>query len=385
MKDVNWVDNLKLRASYGEVGNNSGISFYAYQGLYDLGYNNQSESGFLQATLEAPTLFWETSASSDIAVEFGLFRRLNGVIEYYNRESDNLLFNVPLPLSSGSSSIPQNIGAMYNRGFEVSLDYDVISNENFSWNFGVNAATVKNEFTKLPQEEIINGSKKLMVGRSIYDYWLRDWYGVDPADGAALYVPTEDAIANNGSDIRTVDGQTFTTNQANAVYHYAGTAIPDLTGAIINSLKYKDFNLSFMFTYQIGGESLDSNYQSIMSSGTYGTALSTDILNRWQQPGDVTDIPRMDASQTANFNATSDRWLVDSSYFNLKRINFSYNLPENLLSSLDVSTAQFYVSAENVFSINARKGLNIQQEFNGTTANVYTPSRVVTVGLNVKF
>ena len=353
ISNLDWVNMLKFRVSYGEIGNNSGISWYAYQGLYDLGYNNQSESGFLQASLENRDLFWETSENFDVAMEFRLFNKLNGTIEYYNKNSDNLLFAVPLPLSSGSSSIYKNIGAMYNKGIEVSLDYDIVKTDNFKWNFGVNAATVKNQFTKLPQEEIINGSKKLMVGHSIYDYWLKDWYGVDPADGAALYIPTAEAIEANGSDIRTVDGTTVTTSQANGDYHYAGTAIPDLTGAISNAFTYKNFDLSFMFTYQIGGESLDYNYRGIMSSGDYGGALSVDILNRWQNPGDITDIPRMDPTQTANFNATSDRWLVDGSYLNLKRINLAYGLPSDVLKKLGVSTAQIYTSAENVFSLNA--------------------------------
>ncbi|UOB17135.1 TonB-dependent receptor [Abyssalbus ytuae] len=385
IKNQTWINLLKLRASYGEIGNNSGIDLYAYQGLYDLGYNNQSESGFLQATLENRNLEWEKSASSDIAIEFRFFDRLNGVVEYYNRESDNLLFDVPLPLSSGSSSITQNIGTMYNKGIEISLDYDVIKTENFKWNFGFNAATIENEFTKLPQEEIINGSKKLMVGHSIYDYWLKDWYGVDPADGSPLYFATQEAIDANDDDIRIVEGNTLTTDQANAEYHYAGTAIPDLTGAITNSFRYKDFNLIFMFTYQLGGENLDYNYQGIMSSGTYGTALSTDILGRWQKPGDITDIPRMDVTNTTDSNATSDRWLVDSSFLNLRQINFMYNLPAELQEVIGVTTAQVYLSAENVFSINSRKGLNIQEEFNGTTSNVYTPSRIVSLGLNIKF
>lgn len=385
IKDQEWIDMLKLRSSYGEVGNNAGISYYAYQGLYNLDYNNQSEPGFLQANLAAPDLLWETSQSSDVALEFRFFNKLNGVVEYYNRNSDNLLFDVPLPLSSGSESIPQNIGSMYNRGFEISLDYDVVRTDNFKWNFGVNAATIKNEFTKLPQEEIINGSKKLMVGHSIYDYWLLNWYGVDPADGAALYVANEASAAAMGSSIRTIDGNILTTSAGNAEYHYAGTAIPDLTGAISNSITYKNFNLNFLFTYQLGGESIDYNYQSIMSTGSYGAALSVDILDRWQQPGDITNIPRMDVTKTTDFNATSDRWLVDASYFNLKQINLGYDLPKDVLNNIGVSTAKFYLSAENIFSLNARKGLNIQQEFSGTTSNVYTPSRIVTLGLNVKF
>ena len=385
IENIEAINLLKLRGSYGELGNNSGIGWYAYQGLYDLDYNNKSESGILQASLEAPLLEWESSVSYDIALEFRLWNRLNGTLEYYNRESANLLFDVPLPLSSGSQTIPKNIGTLFNKGIEISLDFDIIKKDDFNWNFGINATTIKNEFTKLPQEEIINGSKKLMVGHSIYDYWLKDWYGVDPADGAALYTANEDAVEANDSDIRIIDGNTLTTKQANAKFHYSGTAVPDLVGAISNSLRYKNFNLSFLFTYQIGGESIDYNYQGIMSSGGYGSAKSIDIQNRWQQPGDITNVPRLDASQTTNFNATSDRWLVDASYLNMKRIHFSYNLPSDLTGSLSINSAQIYLGAENIFSINARKGLNIQQNFSGTTSNVYTPARVISLGLNIKF
>lgn len=384
-QDKSWIDLLKLRGSYGEIGNNSGIGYYAYQGLYDLGYNNQAEAGFLQASLENRNLMWETSVSYDVALEFRFFDRISGVVEYYNKESDNLLFDVPLPLSSGVSSITRNIGTMYNRGLELTLDFNMVRGESFKWDFGFNMATLKNEFTKLPQDEIINGSKKLMVGRSIYDYWLKRWYGVDPADGMALYYANEEAIANDDAANRVIDGKILTTKQANGEYHYAGTAIPDLSGAITNSFTYKNFNLGFLFTYQLGGESLDYNYRGIMSSGDYGNAVSVDILNRWQKPGDITDVPRMDPTNSSDFDATSDRWLLDSSYFNLRQASLSYDLPQDLLTKLEVASAQLYVSAENVFSLNARKGMNVQQNFSGTTSNVYTPSRVVSLGLKLKF
>lgn len=381
-----WIDLLKIRASFGEVGNNRGISYYAYQGFYNLDYNNQSEPGYYnEGSLPSPDLLWEKSASYDVALEFGLYSRLDGTIEFYNRESSNLLFDVPLPLSSGSEGISRNIGTLYNRGIEVSVNMDVIQSKTFNWNLGLNATTIDNKFTKLPQEEIINGSKKLTVGRSIYDYWLKDWVGVDPADGSALYTPTPDAIESNDSDIRTVNGATVTTNEANAEYHYAGTAIPDLLGSVSSDFRLGDFNLRFLLTYQMGGKVLDYNYRRIMSVGDYGNAIHTDILNRWQKPGDVTDIPRMDANRTTDFDATSDRWLVDASHVNLRQINFSYSLPAHLHERLNISGAQLYLSAENLLYFNARRGMDIQQNFSGTTSNVYTPSKVLTLGLNLKF
>ena len=389
IQDLTWIDMLKFRGSYGEVGNDAGIGFYAYQALYALDWNNQSESGYVQDKLQADALVWESNNSFDAGLEFGLFNRLFGTIEFYHKISENLLFGVPLPVSSGIDEQDKNVGTLYNQGIELSISYDLIDQNDFKWNINANATTLHNEFTKLPGDtpekpaEIINGSKKLMKGHSIYDYWLKEWAGVDSNDGAALY--RADSYSPDDSNIRMMGGDTLTTDQNNARFFYAGTAIPDLYGAVTNTFTYKDFELGFMFTYQIGGEVLDYNYQSVMSPGSYGSSKSLDILNRWQKPGDVTDIPRMDVGEVTNFNATSSRWLTDASFLNLRQINFSYNIPKNAVSRLGMSSARVYLSGENLWLLNARKGMNVQQNFSGTTSNVYTPSRVITLGLNVKF
>ncbi|MDN5199913.1 TonB-dependent receptor [Fulvivirgaceae bacterium BMA10] len=387
---TNWLNTLKLRASYGEVGNDSNLnstalSFFASQALFALNNNNASEPGILVSTLAAPTLEWETNSQQDVALEFSLMNdRLSGSVEYYNRETDNLLFEVPLPLSSGLDDRNQNIGTMFNRGVEVNLSGEVIKNPDFTWRLDVNASTIKNQFTKLPQEEIINGTKKLVVGGSIYDYWLRDWYGVDPADGAGLYILDDEADPNDAS-VRTVNGVLVTTNQNNAKYDFVGTAIPDLFGSFTNTFTYKNFRLGFLFTYQIGGETYDTNYAGLLQAGSYGTAYSTDILRRWQNPGDITDIPRLDAAQNTAFGSASDRWLISSSYIALRQINFSYDIPGSYLNGIGLSSARIYANAENLFLSTNRKGLDVNQNFNGTTQNRFTPSRIITVGANITF
>ncbi|MBN1387868.1 MAG: TonB-dependent receptor [Bacteroidales bacterium] len=381
IQSIDFIDLLKLRASYGELGNDSGIGYYASQGLYSLGFNNQAEPGILQDKLAAPDLVWESSNSFDAAIEFGLFNRIIGTLEFYHRISENLLFDVPLPLSSGLDSKTENIGALFNQGIEFGIEVDVVKTQDLVWNIGLNLSTLKNEFTKLPQEEIIDGSKKLMVGRGIYDYWLREWWGVDPDDGAALY-RAEDVEA---SSVRIKGNDTLTTDINNAKYKYSGSAIPDIFGSITSELSYKGIQLSFMFTYQVGGLVLDYNFQDCMSSGTYGTGYSTYILNRWQKPGDVTDVPRMDDTQTSNFNATSTRWLTDASFLNLRNLILSYEIPQNVTRRIGASRVRVYLSGENLFLINARKGMNVQQNFSGTTSNVYTPNRVISMGLNVNF
>lgn len=391
LQGISWISMLKARASYGEVGNdsnldNTSLSFFASQALFSLGNNNASEPGILVSTLAAPTLEWESNQQTDIALEFALFNyRVSGSIEYYNRLTDNLLFNVPLPLSSGIDDVNRNIGAMFNRGFEVDLAVDVIRTDDFSWRLNVNASTIKNEFTRLPQEEIINGSKKLVVGGSIYDYWLRDWYGVDPADGAALYI-LDDDIDINDTDVRTAaDGTLVTTNQNKAKFDFVGTAVPDVFGSFNSGFTYKSFRLGVLFTYQIGGQTYDTNYAGLMSAGTYGTAYSTDILERWQQPGDLTNVPRLDVSQTSAFGAGSDRWLVNSSYIALRQINLSYDLPALKANSIGFQALRIYANGENIFFSTDRKGMYVNQNFNGTTQNVFTPSRVITLGVTGTF
>jgi len=378
IQNLGFINMAKLRASYGQVGNDAGIDNYAYQALYSLGWNNQSEMGITQAKLAADALVWESNNAVDIALEFGFFNKLFGTVEFYHRVSENLLFDVPLPLSSGLDSRTENIGAMFNQGIEISLSFDAVRTQNLKWNISANLSTLKNEFTVLPQEEIITGTKKLMVGRSIYDYWRKEWYGVDPADGAALY--RADDVTET---VRIIGSDTLTTDQNNARYKYEGSAIPDFFGSFSNTVSYKGFELNVMFTYQVGGLVYDSNYP--MSCGTYGTGMSVDILDRWQKPGDITDVPRMDASQTSNFNTGSTRWLIDASFLNLRHATLSYNLPANITDRLGISRTRVYLSGENLFLVNARKGMNVQQNFSGTTSNVYTPSRVMTIGLNVNF
>ncbi len=381
MDQFDWINMLKLRASYGQVGNNKGIGYYPWQALYELGWNNQFDAGIYQASLAARDLVWESNNAFDIALEFGIFNKLFGTIEYYNRASEDLIFEVPLPPSLGLDDVLKNIGQLVNRGFELTVNYEAMKRKDFKWDISANFSTLHNEFTKMPQKEIINGTKKLMVGKGLYDFWLFDWYGVNPDNGDALY------IANDveGEDVFIIGNDTVTPNFENAKEHYAGSAIPDLMGSITNTLSYKNFELSFMFTYQIGGKVIDYNYKSIMSSGTYGTALSTDILDRWQNPGDITNVPRMDAGETTNFNGTSDRWLTDASFLALRQAILSYNIPQSFLSKWGISSARVYCSGENLFLINARKGMNNQQSFAGTTSNGYTPLRVITIGLNVKF
>lgn len=403
LKNVTWANELKLRSSYGGTGNYFTINpdgtqdYYPYQGLYSLGYDNVSNPGVIQSHLVNNDLSWETNKQFDIGIDFSLLKtRLRGSFEFFNRQSDNLLFNVPLPLSSGTqangfATITMNVGSMYNRGYELQLAGDITKGKDFNWTIDVNATTFKNQITKMPpsQPELIKGTtlsggsvgnKKLAVGQSVYDYWLREYKGVDPATGAALYR----ALSFNAANTFTKDGDTLTTSAANAKYHYAGTAIPDIYGGITSTFNYKNISLSVLFTYQLGGKIFDYNYATLMTSGvTYGASLHEDILRRWQNPGDITNVPRIDVAKTTDFNAQSDRWLTSASYLSLRTTTLTYNLPIKYAGMVHLQAARIYASGENLFVSSSRKGLNPTQSFSGVTSNGYIPARIVTVGLNV--
>jgi len=384
--DSQFFDMLKLRASYGEVGNDNlqgggGTLYYPWQALYDLGYNNASEAGILQASLAAADLTWESNSTIDIGLDFAFARRFTGSLEYFQRESRNLLFEVPLSLTTGLESKYQNIGTMANSGIEFSIQGDIIRKQDFKWSANFNISTFKNEFKELPFDEQIVGTKKLVVGRSIYDYWLRDWYGVDPETGEGLY--RADSYDEDDSNTRIIGQDTVTTQQNNARFHFAGSSIPDFFGGLSNSFSYKGLTLSVLVSYSVGGKVYDGVYAALMTADPDGNALHTDALNRWTTPGQITDVPKMDVTGSAQTNVGSDRWLIDASYLNLRSVNLSYVLPKTLLDRVNVRNATVYVAGENLGWASQRKGMYVSGSFAGTTSNTYTPARTFTVGLNV--
>jgi len=393
LKGSRIVNNLKLRASYGEVGNDGGIEedpgYNADLNLYTLNRNNALETGILLSQIGNPLLTWEANKQFDLAIEFGLFNnRINGSVEYYQRRTDRMIFPVPTPGSAGvpGNSINANFGTMENKGIEVSLDFGIIRNEKLKWNLIVNASTIQNEMIKMPdgQEQIINGTKRIAKGRSIYDFWLRKWYGVDPSDGRTLYY--QDPLAeDNTNTTRVINGQKFTTDHQKAEYGYAGSSIPDLYGSFSNNVSYKGFYLNTLFAYQIGGKTYDGNYSNFITTAPDGTAVHVDMLNAWKNPGDITNIPKMTTNNEAQNLASSSRFLVDSDYLSLRNATFGYTFNKEQIEGLGLSSLKLFITGENLVSWTAKQGMEPVQSFNGTTSYRYTPSKIWSVGVNVQF
>lgn len=383
MENVNWVDDLKFRASYGEQGNEAISAWYAWQPLYGLGWNNALTPGGLAGSPANPELVWEGNKTTNIGIDFTIFkRRLQGTIEVFNRVSNNLLFDEPLPGSTGNLSITRNIGVMFNRGIEISLGYNVIQSRLIDWRVDVNFTKFKNEITKMPEltPTVVSGTKQLKVGQGIYDFWLREFAGVDAATGEALYY--KDVLDTDG---KTVLSRELTPIFTQATFAYHGSALPDFSGGVTNSLRVGSFDLSFLLVYSYGGKFLDGNYQSLMHRGnSFGTHWHTDILNRWQKPGDITNVPRIDQVLATN-EGTSTRYLFDGSFLNVKNITLSYNLPKTALSSLKgaISSLQIFANVDNAHLFTTHKGMDPQRAFTGTSDWSYTPFRTFTLGLNL--
>jgi len=411
------VNFLKLRASYGEVGNDQSVGYYAYMALYYMS-QNANQGALYKSQNGAPDLIWETAASFGVALEGRLFNRIDFSAEYFDKRSRNLLFDVNLPLSAGGTStsdavatMTKNIGSVSNRGVEATINVDIFSNKDWKWSVGANVTTYKNKVLTLPEQNrengIISGSKKYMEGHGIYDFWLYQFVGVDQMTGMSLYKPNytnyyigdpvDGKSAIPSQYVVTIGNQNYVTYATYAERNWSGSAIPDLFGSFNTSLRYKNFDLNALFTYSLGGKVLSNSYNSLMSMSGAVTQMSKDVLKSWNGiPEGMTEdspnridpngIPVLDFSKAQfTYNALSSRSLHDASFLVFKNINLSYTLPKNLIHKLDISRLSIVGTVENLFTLTTLQGMDPQQSFNGMNYNYMVTPRVYSLGLNIQF
>ncbi|MEO7310382.1 MAG: SusC/RagA family TonB-linked outer membrane protein [Chitinophagaceae bacterium] len=381
LKDVKWLDYLKFRGSYGESGNDDIGLYYQYVNYY---YADGLGNYGAPTNLSNPSLKWEANANLSYGVEFTAFKkRLTGSFEMYDRRSKDLLFLVPLAPQFGlAGGVWQNIGELKNKGVELQLGYQAVRTKNFDWKIDFNVFKFKNELLSLPPTQtitgIVTGNKKYTIGKSIYDFWLREFAGVDPATGLSLYY--QDVL---GTDGKPNGNRVLTSDGAKASFYYVGgSSIPKFQGGMTNSFRYKNIDLSVLVSFSYGGKYYDGNYGGIMSMGAPGIAWSSDILNRWQKPGDVTNVPRVQTSSGQDY--ASSRFLFDASYVNIKNINLGYKLPTNVARRLFLNDLRVFASVDNLKLFTAKEGGDPQQDFGGNPGSTYPLYRTVTIGLTVK-
>jgi TonB-linked SusC/RagA family outer membrane protein len=370
-----WLSKLTLRTSYGAQGNDN-ISYYAYQALYSI-RNNLGESGLLASRLATPNLSWETNLNLNIGLDFGLFNnRIDGSVEYFERRSRDLLFSKSLVPSSGFSSTSENIGAIKNYGWELTLGGYPISTENWKWKLSVNATTYKNEITSLPSPVMWSGQKKWVIGGSLYDFYLVEWAGVNPETGDAQWYHYN----GNGEKVITEDYSSLVTDDKIK----SGSSLPDISGGFQSDLSFKGFELSTQFAYVLGGKIYNRDNLSLQHQGSAGNPWSTTMLGRWTPENPNTDIPRLTTTPKSSWTSESNRFLIDRSYLRFKTATLSYTLPTSWLKSLTVKSGSIFVQAENLFTLTKEQGIDPEQTFDGTTYFRYPTMKTVSFGFNVK-
>ena len=434
MQNVGWVNALKLRADFGEVGNDAGSGYYGYQALYTSG-QNANKGAYWLSQLSNYDLMWETAQSGGVGIESRLFNRWNFNIEYFDKRNKDLLFSVILPISAGPTAtgstnptITQNIGTMSNRGVEIETDIDIVRTKNFRLNVNANATFLRNRIVKLPEqnreEGILSGTKKFVEGGDRYAYYLYHWEGVDQMTGRSLYTwddenyyitddntasgtviygtaPTEEKSTTlmGANDYVIIGGKPYVYNSGSyGKRDFCGTATPTVYGSFGFTLSWKGLSLNTICTYSLGAKAYDSIYGGLMSVGATPGNMHHDVwANSWTGiPAGMTETsadristtinPQINNTFTSYNNAGSDRWLISGNYLVLKNINLSYSFPKRWVNRLEMDGIILNVACENAVTFTHRQGMNAQQSFGGTVdSNTYTTPRVFTAGLTFKF
>jgi len=399
MEDIVWLDMLKVKASYGEQGNDN-IGSYRYTNTYTIEDANGHPAA-VPSTLGNEDITWEKNGNFNAGVEFSMFNgRFSGNFEAFYRKTSDMLMYFPLPASFGYSGYYDNIGDMKNVGVEIELSGTPIKTRDFTWDINFNMTWYKNRISKLPEERkgldvykyddsfnstpdrgYSSGDYFYGEGQPMYSFYMKKYAGVNPDNGKPLYYKmVRDGEGN--TEIVTTD------DYASADQFNIGTALAPVYGGFSTSFSYRDFDLSLAFNYQIGGKVYDSSYASLMASpysSLKGGNIHADILNAWTPENPTSDTPRFFyGDQTST--QTSDRFITDASYLSLENINFGYTLPTKLVRKAYLQKVRVYLACENIWVWSKRQGLDPRQSFTGGSNNTYyAPIRTISGGLTVEF
>ena len=439
--NVKWVDELKLKASYGEQGND-GIKDYLYTTTYTF-KNSNGRLALVPRLLGNEKISWEKNGNFNMGVEFSLFKgRLSGQVEVFNRSTHDMLSTYSLPRSYGFTSFYDNLGNMSNRGVEVELNAELVRTSKFSWSVGVNFTHYKNQITSIPDQKKLKeyeGHKGYESGNFFYGeglpMWTRFLYrsaGVDEKTGEMTYYTwayrydlTKPKMVKdaNGKEVQQLDrwGEpvyeilkkkvtdangkveevpvakdrlTKTTLASEASYFLGKDPHPDLYGGFNTRLTYAGFDLGIDFSFQLGGHILDKDYANLMNglSGEFGgSAVHKDALTKtWSPTNRHAKYPRLQAGTALSTNSSADvdTYYVSASFLSLNNINFGYTVPKEFLyryAKGQVQNLRLYVSADNVHYWSARKGLDPRQSVSTTKQVQYSPVRTISGGLTLTF
>jgi len=390
IKSISWLNTLKLKASYGQVGNDA-IGDARYLDTYKI-VNSDGKIGLQIATIGNPDITWETVGNFNAGIEFELIgNRISGGIEYFNRKTSDMLCFVRVPQSAGYAGSYQNIGDMVNKGVEMDFKFGIIRTKDFQWDINVNATLYNNKITKIA-DQLQSGSVDGHNGYASNDYY----YG-EGLPMYTMYLPKYAGVTENGEsqwytrdkngDINgTTTSYTDACNEDNLFL--CGDPTPDVYGGFGTSASYNGFDLNISFAYSIGGKAYDYGYAALMknpTSGDTGYAIHKDMLNAWSTDNTDSNIPRWQYGDM-NTSGMSDRFITDASWLTFSNVNLGYSLPTYLVRNMGLSRLRVYVSGENLYYWSARMGFDPRTSFDGAAeTSSYSPSRIISGGITVSF
>lgn len=433
MQDLNWIDFLKLRASYGTAGNDYTSGYYPYLDAWSkYSHTLNGNPSVFPSTIGNPELHWESTKTLDVALEGNLLNnRLNFSVGYFIKTNADLIYSVSQTPSNGTSSdgshqtIYKNVGDMHNWGWEIAIGGTILRTADWTWDVNADATFIKNKITKLPAGNQWNSPRALIEGKSRYEWYMPKWAGVDMLTGRSLYEinpchkwESEDFdeagnslgwkfdqdkwdsnLANAEADgaLVKIGDKYYTTKTSYASNEFCGTSLPTVYGSFGTNLRWKDLSLGLLFTYQLGGKTLDSTYNTLMSVSA-GGAFHKDAANSWttaMAEGITEDSPNrinpninpeLNTYWTSTDNAGStSRWLTSSDYLALKNINLTYDLPKPWMNAMKMQGISLGLSIDNVFIATKRKGMNPTYNSAGAQGNYFVASRVYAFELTARF
>lgn len=366
MKNSRVVNELKLKASYGSAGNeNVGNSYEARELLGGANYNGKG--GLLIVNFEKPGLSWEVRKTANVGVDYALFRdRITGSLDVYSATTKGLYLNRQLSGTNGVNSILTNLGKLRNNGIEFAINAVVVKTKQFNWEVGFNHTYNKSEVLELDgSQENINGFNINRIGERLNSIYLVRYAGVDPATGEALYLKA--------------DGKTTTNVYDPNDKVIVGTFDPPHFGAFNTLVNYKGIELSAQFTYMWGHKIYNNDRMNVENPAYVISNVSAEMLQEWQQPGDITDIP----SPFSDFQAATTRFLEDGKFLRLRNIVLSYQLPSTVLSKTGVSGLRFFVQGQNLHTWHQFKGYDPEVASGSLGGSQYPLLKTITFGVSV--
>ncbi len=376
MKDNSIISSAKIRTSYG-VNGNAGITNYAWQSTYGYGNNYNNQPGSAPDGIGNDNLTWEQNKPFDVGLDLGLFNnRLSFVVDYYVRKTDRLLLNVPLSRTSGFASILDNVGAMENRGWEFTVDGRPFEGT-FQWDLNFNIAFNKNKILNLApdQDQYIDGAFIRKVGENFTSFYARDWAGVDPATGAPQWWKDEAKTEK-------------TTNYNDAERTIIGHAAPNAFGGFSSTMRFKGFSLDAQINYTLGNK-INAIWNRYTQSDGWnpGFNKSRQQLARWQNPGDVTNVPKYLFNNTTNSQEYSSRFIYDGSYLRLRTVTLSYDIPKSVTSRIKMDNLSVFARGLNLWTYTFDDEVTFDPEVGvdgRDNFNVFIP-KTITFGLSLGF